>query len=323
MPTTLDPTPAIRAPWQHTLNRLSNPLAVDEAIAEAGLDWQVDLRPLFAGEGEQVRVKDRYVVCRLDKAEDDPSAVMGLVGRDYTPIQNRDAFSFLDPLLSKGSAEVVAAGAQRGGKRVYMQVKLPGEIRVTPDDVIHKYLLLSNSHDGTSAVRAGVTPIRLACSNALAVMIKNMGSISIRHYPDVVDQVKQATHLLSLVEQAYDKAEEMMQAMARTPMDDRSAMQYFKSVLPDPYDAEEAERERLDQRRQRWMELYEFGDGNQMQGVRGTAYAGLQGIVQWCDRESYTERNKEPINTVFFGTAERIKRRAFEEAGRLAHVYMN
>jgi len=305
------------------LNRLDNPSSVGAALTESGLDWSVGLRPLYVGEGRQMKVKDRYVVCRLDKEEDDPSSILGLVGRDYSPVGNREAFSFLDPLLREGAAEVVSAGSLRGGKRVYMQVKLPGEIRVTPDDVIHKHLIISNSFDGASALSVGVTPLRLACSHQLAVAIKNSGAIRIRHYPDAVDQVKQATRLLSVVEQTYERAGEMMQAMARTPMNDDAAMRYFESVLPDPEDADDQERERLQQRRQRWLELFEAGDGNQMHGVRGTAYAGLQGLVQWCDRESFTERNKEPAFTVLFGAAERIKRRGFEHAARLAHAHLN
>jgi phage/plasmid-like protein (TIGR03299 family) len=324
MPTTLDPSDAVRVPWRQNLIKLDNPSSVSAAITKAGLDWGVGLRPLYcAGEDRQVEVKDRYAICRLDKDAEDPSCILGLAGRHYSPVSNREAFGFLDPLLREGSAKVVSAGALRGGKRVFMQVQLPGEIRVTPDDVIHKHLIISNSHDGSSAIAVGVTPIRLVCSNQLAVTIKNSGAIRIRHYPDAVDQVKQAARVLGVVEQTYDRAGEIMRAMVRTPMNERSAMRYFESVLPDPEDADDLERERLQQRRQRWLELFETGDGNQMVGVRGTAFAGLQGLVQWADRESFTSRNKEPAFTVLFGAAERIKRRGFEYAARLAGAYIN
>jgi hypothetical protein len=120
-----------------------------------------------------------------------------------------------------------------------MLAKLPGEIRVVGDDVAEKYLLLSNAHDGTSAVRVGFTPIRVVCQNTLNIALRGMGGVSICHYADVADRVKQAHSLLGIVGQTFDRAEAIMRFMAHTPIVGDGLRDYFTRVLPVPTQGEE------------------------------------------------------------------------------------
>jgi hypothetical protein len=77
------------------------------------------------------------------------------------------------------------------------------------------------------------------------------------------------------------------------------------------------------QRHNRLTELYEAGIGTDLPGVRGTLWAAYNGITQWVDRESYTGRNKEPLNSIWFGEGERIKRFAFDAASKFTGHSLN
>jgi len=143
-------------PWHRLGKRLENPATATEAIDAAGLGWDVQLQPLYTGPDRAVKVKDRFAVCRIDRLDHADGGQLGIVGRDYTPLQNREAFNFLDPLVGENAAIYHTAGSLRDGRRVWMLAKLPGEIRVIGDDIAEKYLLLSNSHDGGSSVRIGL-----------------------------------------------------------------------------------------------------------------------------------------------------------------------
>lgn len=309
-------------PWHGLGTRLENPATAEEAMVAAGLGWDVQKQPIYTGVDRSVRVKDRYAVCRTDRLDERDGGQLAVVGRDYTPLQNREAFGFLDPVVGEGEAIYHTAGALRHGRRIWMLAKLPGVIRVVGDDIAEKFVLLSNSHDGTAAVRIGLTPIRVVCMNTLNLALHGMSGVSIRHNPDVADRVKQAHQLLGLVNRTMDRAGGAMQEMAGASMTHDRLATYFEQVMPTPTD-DEQQRERVQQHHGRLAELFEAGDGNALPGVRGTLWAAYNAVTQWTDRESYTRRNKEPLNTIWFGNGERLKRRAFSVAATMVGASLN
>ncbi|MEX2673773.1 MAG: DUF932 domain-containing protein [Phycisphaeraceae bacterium] len=279
-------------------------------------------QPIYTGVSRDVKIKDRHAICRTDRLGDRDGGQLAVVGRDYTPLQNREAFGFLDPVVGEGGAVYHTAGALRGGRRIWMLAKLPGVIRVVGDDIAEKFILLSNAHDGTAAVRIGLTPIRVVCMNTLNVALRGMSGVSIRHNPDVADRVKDAHQLLGLVNTAMDHAGTAMQEMAQASMTSNRLATYFEQVMPTPAE-DDPQYERVNQHHARLAELFETGDGNQLPGARGTLWAAYNAVTQWTDRESYTGRNKEPLNTIWFGNGERLKRRAFSVAATLVGASLN
>lgn len=146
--------------------RLVNPATAEEAISAAGFDFQVELQQLRTDAG--LHVPRRRAVVRADTRD-----VLGVVTRLYQPVQNREAFSFLNSLVQEGSLTFETAGAIDRGARVWMLATLPGVLRVRhSDDTTKKYLLLSNSHDGSSALRVFYTGIRVVCENSLRLALR-------------------------------------------------------------------------------------------------------------------------------------------------------
>jgi phage/plasmid-like protein (TIGR03299 family) len=233
MPAVIDSMMYVKeVPWHRLGKRLENPATAAKAIEAAGLGWEVQLQPIYTGADRTVKVKDRFAVCRNDRLDQADGGQLGIVGRDYTPLQNREAFTFLDPLVGENAAIYHTAGSLRQGRRVWLLAKLPGEIRIVGDDIAQKFLLLSNSHDGGSAVRIGLTPIRVVCQNTLNLALRGMAGMAIRHESNVAQRVKQAHELLGLVNESFNQAGEMMQRMARTAVTAKRLGEYFEAVLP-------------------------------------------------------------------------------------------
>lgn len=96
----------------------------------------------------------------------DNGAVLGVVGKDYQIVQNRDAFLFFDSIVGGDGIMYEIAGALGKGERIFITAKLPGYIEVGNNDLIEKYLFLTTSHDGSGSITAAFTPVRIVCANS-------------------------------------------------------------------------------------------------------------------------------------------------------------
>src|SRR5262249_13163268 len=94
--------------------------------------------------------------------------LFGVVGPGYTPVQNSEAFGWFQPLIEDGAVSLHTAGSLQGGRKVWMLAKVnKPALEIAEGDAVERFVLLSNSHDGSRAVRVGFTPIRVVCSNTL------------------------------------------------------------------------------------------------------------------------------------------------------------
>ena len=154
---------------------LSDCKTIEEGIEKAGLNFQVSLRPLYTDNGLNI---GKCATVREDK-----QTVLGIVSPKYNILQNIEAFKFFDEYLENGLATLETAGTLKGGVKTFILAKITGEdMYVTPEDRIEKYILLSNSHDGSSVVRIGFTPIRVTCCNMLSRVHQDTQSQFMRIY---------------------------------------------------------------------------------------------------------------------------------------------
>lgn len=178
-----------------------------EAIKHAGLDYEVIKSPLFtqvdgmvAGlsgiefSSDQLLIPDYYATVKTDT-----KTVLGVVGKDYEVIQNRDAFSFFDSIIGGDGIQYETAGALGKGERIFITARLPDTMCVGKDDEIKKYLFLTTSHDGSGSITAAFTPVRIVCRNTLNAAMGSMSNaIKIRHTSGAKDRLEQAHKVMGI-----------------------------------------------------------------------------------------------------------------------------
>jgi phage/plasmid-like protein (TIGR03299 family) len=142
--------------------------STEDALRIAGLDWTVDLCPLKAElpDGTTAPVTTHRATYRTDTGK-----ALGAVGMRYEPLQNRDAFQWMDDVVGERLAIWETCGSLRGGRQVWMLAKLPGELEVTNKDLLKQYVLITNNHDGLGAVRLFPTSVRVVCMNTLRLAL--------------------------------------------------------------------------------------------------------------------------------------------------------
>jgi phage/plasmid-like protein (TIGR03299 family) len=101
---------------------------------------------------------------------EDTGAVLGIVSDEYEVVDNRDAFRFLDALI-ESELHFETAGSLWGGRRVWVLARLPEYVELGGDQSA-SYVYVANSHDGSMAVTAAPTPIRIVCANTLGAALR-------------------------------------------------------------------------------------------------------------------------------------------------------
>ena len=300
-------------PWHQLGTKLDEPATSAEAITAAGLNYRAELTPLVTENGTPVPT--RKAVVRSDTKQ-----VLGVVGNTYVPIQNVECFEFLDAVVAKGQVKYHTAGALGNGERIWMLAKLPGHIRVAgTDDITEKYLLLSNSHNGTSALRVFFSPVRVVCANTLAVADpEGRGKgISILHKGDLGAKIQQAQSVLGLAQQFYDDVQIKADLLANHSPSPAQLRNFFQSLYPDP---EEGNKTRAQNTRRELSRLFEDGRGQDIPGVRHTMWAAFNAVTEYVDHHRPTrardarERASRRLQSQWFGSGARLKARAWDLA---------
>lgn len=190
---------AREVPWHGLGEVVPEELLAAEALKVAGLDWDVQLVPAIAKTANGVKETNAFFPMTLiDQDFEFVGNATRVVSHKYEVLQNRDAFTFMDNLVDEG-LRYETAGSLRNRAWVWMTAKLPQQVLVGGEDAADIYLLLSNSHDGTKAVRVDVTPVRVVCQNTLNMAWgSSKRSWSARHLSTLEGRISEARTTLDL-----------------------------------------------------------------------------------------------------------------------------
>ena len=255
-----------------------------EALEIAKLDWEVAKQPIFVSDaqGNPVEIKDKWATTRVHKELG--FSPLGVVGNYYQPVQNSEAFTFCDALSYEGGLTFETAGSLNDGKRVFLSMKMPETIKVAGGkDNVDLYIMVVNSHDGSSPLIATVTPVRPVCANTVAAALK--GSVSkytIRHTKNATKRVEEAREALGMTLQYQDEFSVMANRLIETEMSKGEFSNVLKAVMPMPEDKEE-NKKAIEAWNDKFTDIIKLWDAPTQDNIRGTAWAAYNSVVEWAD----------------------------------------
>jgi phage/plasmid-like protein (TIGR03299 family) len=293
------------SPWHDLGIELNHPKTARDAIEMAGLNYTVVKKPLKLKKGLK---HEAYVTVRTDNDD-----VLGHVKASYEPIQNIDAFTFFDTLVSEDKAIYETTGFFGKGEFIWILAKLPGYITVHGNDIVNKYLLLTNSHDGSSQVRVKLTPIRVVCNNTLTSALRGAGDIPIIHTPNAVRDLEQATTILGLSKYLYEQLDVKFNSMASRKITEAQLREYVQALVPDNEEAENTAR--TENIRNSVLQLHDSGKGAHL--ARGTLWGAFNSVAEYTDHIMPDEDSGTRLNSIWFGRGEQLKLKAFHLAQRM------
>jgi phage/plasmid-like protein (TIGR03299 family) len=293
------------SPWHNLGIELNHPKTAREAIKMAGLDYTVMKKMIEFNPGLK---QDTYATVRTDTHD-----ILGVVNKSYKLIQNIDAFTFFDDLVAENEAIYETAGVLGKGECIWILAKLPGYINVHGNDMVNKYLLLTNSHDGSSHVRVKLTPIRVVCNNTLTAALQGAGEVQISHTPNSAQDLEQAGAMLGLSNYLYEQLEVMFNSMAARKITDGQLRDYVQALVPDNEETENTAR--TENIRNSVLQLHESGRGAHL--ARGTWWGAFNSVAEYTDHMMLDEDSNTRLNSIWFGRGEQLKLKAFRLAEKM------
>lgn len=210
-------------PWHGLGTIVAEAPSSSEALRLAGLDWEVEQQAIFTKSGVVEGFKAN--VRSTDKK------ALGVVSDRYKIIQNKDAFAFTDKLLGAG-VRYETAGSLQGGKKIWLLATLPKEY-IIAGERISPYLVFSNTHDGSGAVRVAITPIRVVCNNTLNLALNTATrSFSMVHTGDIGGKVNEAKQTLFMADQYMENLGREFERLRKVKVTDQQVKEYIELLLP-------------------------------------------------------------------------------------------
>lgn len=246
-------------PW-HGLGTVlpDYPKSIDEALQLSGLGWQVKQGSVMVAQDagdpfEALTVADRIAACYeqgepIHKADleeylavrqaaphvavapdyranlrADDGAVLGIVSEDYKVVQNREAFEFLDALIGS-DVTFETAGSLLNGKKVWVLARIPDFVEVGGDETA-TFIYVANAHDGSMAVTASATKVRIVCANTLGWALRQsdtgtaaMRTYKFRHTGDLAAKFEEARRVMGITIKWAERFKALGDQLATVPM---------------------------------------------------------------------------------------------------------
>jgi phage/plasmid-like protein (TIGR03299 family) len=263
-----------------------------EAIQLAGLDWTVELVPLFAPVVASKRSDDGNPYSELPEAYKGvqrslDGRILGITSHKYKPVQNHEAFSFMDALVDSGEAKYETAGALGTGSVVWMLARIPRDLKIggMESELVNNYLLLSNSFDRSRALSICVTPVRVVCRNTLQMATRAASRTwSTRHRGDMAGKMIEARETLELTFSYLDEFEVMANDLLKTEVTNKQMQNLLAKLFPVAKDADlEKDRAARNKITTRDGVMALFSNADNLANVRNTGWAAYNAVAEYSD----------------------------------------
>ena len=310
-------------PWQRIGRSFTPTSDAIEALHRSGLNWTVEKVGLRTN--DLAPVADHVAIRRSDTGH-----VLGIVGNDYHPLQNAEAFEFFRDLAGESRISFETAGSFDQGGITWVQAKLPDlSIRIG-DDISDSYLFISNGHIGNKMLTVAPTTLRIICRNSLR-MAEAQGAdarkrrhsleagFTVRHTKGMKETLADIRDAYAKTLRSHAATTQAYQHLAGKRMTAKLTENFISGVFEAGVGPDESDRAKTirENRRERIEAILE-SPTSKVRGTAGSAFTLFQAAVEFIEHDRLT-RSADGENAVekrlvsaTFGSGSDLKAAAFE-----------
>lgn len=301
----------------------------EEWIEASGLSWEVGLAPLVvmpkdsmiqAGlkdelanqfDGVHGNIVNRFATVRLSD-----KSILGTVGPQYHILQNKDAFAWFQPFIDNGECSIELCGSLFNGQKVWVLAKINRDPGMVNGDQLNKFLMLSNSHDGSMAVRVGSTMTRICCHNTMTAALNDKASklIRIRHSSKMDDNLKNIRSTIDAINDEMNATIELYKKLRNSSVNQSDLRKYVKMVFDVDIEKKESE---LPTRTINLIDKV-IGYSKDSPGTNGNDLYSAYNAVTFYLTHDYGRNAENRFDSINFGTSANTSQRALKIALEMA-----
>lgn len=266
----------------------------NQALEEAGLDYTAECKKTYLENGKEI--PNSYAVVKTTGENE----ILGVVGAQYVPVSNREAFDVADELVNEGYARYEVGGPSLGAKNHVDFAKsflvLRGDDFKVGDDIYNNFTIFNNSFDGSSGVNYQVIAQRVWCLNGAVRYLGGKASqlrINIQHSKTAPDRIKIARSIVMKRQEDIRMIQREAEAFIGTKY---TKQEFEKKIIPHVLESlklveKDKERERGHERVERVVDqLMMAYNSDDVQNYAGTAFRVILALQDW-------ETHAEPLRS--------------------------
>lgn len=296
-------------PWHGLGVKVPADLSPEQMLQKAGLDWTVEKQKLITAEGYAVPEK-MALVRSSDKK------VLDIVGKDWNPVQNQEAFEFFNDFVTSGDMEMHTAGSLKGGQIVWGLAKVKESFKVFGNDEVESYLLFSNPHRFGQSIDVRFTPIRVVCNNTLTLSLNTKAEQAVKLNHKKAFDAESVKQMLGIASSKLAQYKEMAEFLGSKRYNGQSLNEYLNSLFPS-YSKKDDKLIELSRPAQRIVELVDEQPGANF--APGSWWSAFNAVTYFTDHERGRDADAR-LQSAWFGQSKSLKLKALETAIEFAEA---
>lgn len=276
------------ATWEAVGSNISAATSVEEALKISGLDYIVEKVPVFLENGTPIP----EAFCTKKEGTND---TFGVVGSQFEIIQNQEALSFVDNLVSEGLTFVKAG---ENHKMLYLIGKLPS-IEVLGDEVT-PYLIFQNSHNGSTTLKATIAPLRIVCQNQFNLTFrKAVNKISLRHTKSIKGRLHTAQQVLLQNTEYLSEFQKQALGLAQEKVSKKQVDTLLDDIFEIKPEFNPTQVRRMEEKRDRFLSAYQADDN---QNFLGTKWGLINAYTDFVTHKPLRKETPQALENHFIKT---------------------
>jgi phage/plasmid-like protein (TIGR03299 family) len=270
------------ATWTNIGYDIRKATTVEEALKLSHLDYTVEKVPCFLADGTPI--PGAFCTKKENSLE-----TFGVVGKEFSIIQNIEGFDFINALVGEGLT-FLKAGENR--KMVWIIGQLP-TIDILGDKIT-PHVIFQNSHGGNTTLKATIAPLRIICQNQFNLTFRKADNkISLRHTSSIKDRLHTAETVLAQNSIYLDEFKKKAEEMASAKVSKNQVDSLLDGIFEVKADFNPTQVRRMEEKRERFLAAYQAEDNQNFIGTQWGLINAYTDFVTHKPLRKNTEQARE------------------------------